>query len=128
MRTLALDQASRITGWAVFDDGELYNYGKFTATQTDVGDRLHFIRKEVLGLIDKFDIEEVVFEDIQLQNNVVNNVATFKALAEVFGVLHELFVDLKMPRTAVLSTVWKSSLGIKGKTVRLRRKRLKTGL
>ena len=115
MRTLALDQASRITGWAVFDDGELYNYGKFTATQTDVGDRLHFIRKEVLGLIDKFDIEEVVFEDIQLQNNVVNNVATFKALAEVFGVLHELFVDLKMPRTAVLSTVWKSSLGIKGK-------------
>lgn len=115
MRTLALDQASRITGWAVFDDGELYNYGKFTATQTDVGDRLHFIRKEVLGLIDKFDVEEVVFEDIQLQNNVVNNVATFKALAEVFGVLHELFVDLKMPRTAVLSTVWKSSLGIKGK-------------
>lgn len=115
MRTLALDQASRITGWAIFDDGELYNYGKFTATQTDVGDRLHFIRKEVLGLIDKFDIEEVVFEDIQLQNNVVNNVATFKALAEVFGVLHELFVDLKMPRTAVLSTVWKSSLGIKGK-------------
>ena len=115
MRTLALDQASRITGWAVFDNGELYNYGKFTATQTDVGDRLHFIRKEVLGLIDKFNIEEVVFEDIQLQNNVVNNVATFKALAEVFGVLHELFVDLKMPRTAVLSSVWKSSLGIKGK-------------
>ena len=60
-------------------------------------------------------LEEVVFEDIQLQNNVMNNVATFKALAEVFGVLHELFVDLKMPRTAVLSTVWKSSLGIKGK-------------
>ena len=55
------------------------------------------------------------FEDIQLQNNVMNNVATFKALAEVFGVLYELFVELKMPRTAVLSTVWKSSLGIKGK-------------
>ena len=110
-----MDQASRVTGWAVFDDGELYNYGKFSATQTDVGDRLHFIRKEVIGLIEKFDIDEVVFEDIQLQNNVVNNVATFKALAEVFGVLHELFVEMKMPRTAVLSTVWKSSLGIKGK-------------
>lgn len=115
MRVLALDQASRISGWAVFEDGELYNYGKFSATQADVGDRLYFIRKEVIGLIDKFDIDEVVFEDIQLQNNVVNNVQTFKALAEVFGVLHELFVELKMPRTAVLSTVWKSSLGIKGK-------------
>lgn len=115
MRVLALDQASRTSGWAVFDDGELFNYGKFSATQTDVGDRLHYIRKEVIGLIDKFDIDEVVFEDIQLQGNVANNVQTFKALAEVFGVLHELFVELKMPRTAVLSTVWKSTLGIKGK-------------
>lgn len=115
MRLLALDQASRVSGWAVFEDGELYNYGKFSATQTDVGDRLHYIRKEVLSLINKFDIDEVVFEDIQLQGNVANNVATFKALAEVFGVLHELFVELKLPRTAVLSTVWKSTLGIKGK-------------
>lgn len=115
MRVLALDQASRTSGWAVFDDGELFNYGKFSATQADVGDRLYYIRKEVIGLIDKFDIDEVVFEDIQLQGNVANNVQTFKALAEVFGVLHELFVELKMPRTAVLSTVWKSTLGIKGK-------------
>ena len=26
-----------------------------------------------------------------------------------------MFVELKMPRTAVLSTVWKSTLGIKGR-------------
>ena len=115
MRVLALDQASRTSGWAVFDDGKLVTYGKFTADQADVGDRLHFIRMRVSWLIDDYDIDEVVFEDIQLQGNVANNVATFKALAEVFGVLYELFVMLKMPRTAVLSTVWKSTLGIKGK-------------
>lgn len=115
MRVLALDQASRTSGWAVFDDGKLVTYGKFTADQADVGDRLHFIRMKVSQLIDNYDIDEVVFEDIQLQGNVANNVATFKALAEVFGVLYELFVMLKMPRTAVLSTVWKSTLGIKGK-------------
>ena len=115
MRVLALDQASRTSGWAVFDDGKLVTYGKFTTDQADVGDRLHFIRMRVSKLIDDYDIDEVVFEDIQLQGNVANNVATFKALAEVFGVLYELFVMLKMPRTAVLSTVWKSTLGIKGK-------------
>jgi Holliday junction resolvasome RuvABC endonuclease subunit len=115
MRVLALDQASRTSGWAVFDDGKLVTYGKFTADQADVGDRLHFIRMRVSWLIDDYDIDEVVFEDIQLQGNVANNVATIKALAEVFGVLYELFVMLKIPRTAVLSTVWKSTLGIKGK-------------
>ena len=115
MRVLALDQASRTSGWAVFENGKLVTFGKFTADHSDVGDRLHFIRKQVLGLIDTHNIDEVVFEDIQLQGNVANNVQTFKALAEVFGVLYELFVELKMPRTAVLSTVWKSTLGIKGK-------------
>lgn len=115
MRVLALDQASRTSGWSVFDDGKLLEYGKFTADQTDIGDRLYYIRKQVINLIDKYKIDEVVFEDIQLQGNVANNIATFKALAEVFGVLYELFTEIKMPRTAVLSTVWKSTLGIKGK-------------
>lgn len=114
MKVLALDQASRTSGWAVYDNGELYKYGKFTAIHNDVGDRLYYIRKQVIKLIEEFEINEVVFEDIQLQDNKVNNVATFKALAEVFGVLHELFVELKIPNEAVLSTVWKSKLGIKG--------------
>ena len=114
MRVLALDQASRVTGWAVYEDGKLYTFGKFSATQSDIGDRLLYIRKEVIKLIDEYDIDEAVFEDIQLQDNKINNVATFKTLAEVFGVIHELFVELKIPREAVLSTVWKSKLGIKG--------------
>ena len=115
MRVLALDQASRTSGWAVFEDGKLVTFGKFTADHSDVGDRLYYIRTKVNSLISEYDIDEVVFEDIQLQGNVANNVQTFKALAEVFGVLYELFVELKMPRTAVLSTVWKSTLGIKGR-------------
>ena len=115
MRLLALDQASRTSGWAVFEDGKLVTFGKFTADHSDVGDRLHYIKTQVINLIDNYDIDEVVFEDIQLQGNVANNVQTFKALAEVFGVLYELFVSLRMPRTAVLSAVWKSTLGIKGK-------------
>ena len=114
MRVLALDQASRTSGWAVYDNGKLFEYGKFTTSYTDVGERLYYIRNQVIQLIEEYEIDEVVFEDIQLQDNKINNVATFKALAEVFGVLHELFVEMRIPREAVLSTVWKSKLGIKG--------------
>ena len=46
----------------------------------------------------------------------VNNVQTFKALAEVFGVLYELCIDISVPVGAVLAGTWKSTLGIKGKT------------
>ena len=73
------------------------------------------IDPEVQKLIDKFEIDEIVFEDIQLQTNVGNNVKTFKILAEVFGIIYELATELKIKNTAVLSGVWKSALGIKGK-------------
>lgn len=35
-------------------------------------------------------------------------------LAMVFGVIYELAIELQLPREAVLATVWKSKLGIKG--------------
>ena len=50
-----------------------------------------------------------------MQSNVVNNVQTFKVLAEVFGVISELLVEMKIPQSAVLASSWKSALGIKGR-------------
>ena len=114
-KLLALDQASRITGYAIFDGDKLIHYGKITANSDDVGDRLVYIRNEVNKLIDEYSINEIVLEDIQLQNNVVNNVQTFKTLAEVFGVLYELAAERKIKNSAVLASSWKSTLGIKGR-------------
>ena len=115
-KLLALDQSSRITGWAFFDNGKLVKYGKFEyGSEVPIADRLYKIRKKVLELIKEYDITEAVLEDIQMQNNVVNNVQTFKTLAEVFGVLSELFIELKIPQSAVLASTWKSGLGIRGK-------------
>ena len=115
MRLLALDQASRTSGYSIFEDGKLIHHGKFTFTDTDFGVRLFKIRNQVESIIQEYKIDEVIFEDIQLQNNRVNNVETFKKLAEVYGVIDELLTELKLPHDAVISTVWKSALGIKGK-------------
>lgn len=114
-KLLALDQSSRITGWAVFDNNQLEAYGKIVYdSSTPIEERLHGLRERVKNLIDKYQIEEVILEDIQLQNNVINNVQTFKTLAEVYGVLSELCVELKLPQSAVLASAWKHTLGIKG--------------
>ena len=115
-KLLALDQSSKTSGYAVFYDKELKYYGHFTFEDDDLGDRLYKIRKKVNELIEKYEINEVVFEDIQLQNNVGNNVKTFKVLAEVFGIIYELATELKLPHREVLAATWKSTLNIKGKT------------
>ena len=115
-KLLALDQSSRTTGYAIFENGKLLTYGKFTVSDDKTEDRLFKIREKIKNIIQENEITEVAMEDIQLQGNVVNNVQTFKTLAEVFGVVSELLVELKIPQTAVLSSSWKSTLNIKGRT------------
>lgn len=113
---LAIDQASVTSGYAIFKDGELVNYGKFTFDDEIIAERLVKIRKKIIELIEEFDINEVAFEDIQMQGNVTNNVQTFKVLAEVFGVVSETLQERKMKYTVVMAGTWKSTLGIKGRT------------
>ena len=113
---LALDQSSRISGYAIFQEGKLIKWGKIVVEDNDIGLRLVKIRKEVENLITTYNINEVIIEDIQLQGNVTNNVQTFKTLAEVFGVIYELVTELNIKNSAVLASYWKSTLWIKGKT------------
>ena len=111
---LALDQASKTTGWAIYTDGKLTAWDKFTFEDEDFGKRLLKIRNQVIKLIQQYEVTEVAIEDIQLQNSIGNNVVTYRALAEVRGVLEELFTEMKIPYQIVFSGTWKSTLGIKG--------------
>lgn len=65
--------------------------GTFTLSDSRFGDRLVAFRTKVLELISQYKVTEAAMEDIQLQSNV--NPATYKALAEVFGVLEEVFSE-----------------------------------
>ena len=64
---LALDQSSHVTGYAVFLDGKPHIISHFEAPGEDLGDRLEWIRNKIISLIKEYNIDEVVFEDIQLK-------------------------------------------------------------
>lgn len=114
MRLLALDQSSHITGWAIFEDGDLVDCGKFEVSG-ETGQRLVQVKEEVVSLVENNQINKVIFENIQLQNNVVNNVNTFKVLSMIFGVIMEQLEEENIPYEVIGSSTWKSALGIKGK-------------
>ncbi len=114
-KLLSLDQSSHITGYAIFDGDKLIAYDKFTFDSIDNIDvRLVKIRNKVQELLDQYSIDEVIFEDIQLQNNVANNVQTFKILAEVYGIIAELLEERKIPHSTVFASSWKTTLKIEG--------------
>jgi Holliday junction resolvasome RuvABC endonuclease subunit len=64
MKVLAFDQASRTSGYSVFEDGKLITYGKFTYDDDDFGVRLMHIRNKVISLIDTHNPDKIAFEDI----------------------------------------------------------------
>ena len=111
---LALDQASRTSGWSVFQQNELVASGTFTYDDDDFSLRLVKIRNKVIALIETYNIDKILLEDIQLQGQT-NNVTTYKALAEVLGVLEELARERNISHELVHSQSWKSTLGIKGR-------------
>lgn len=79
-KILCLDQSMRSTGWAIFEDGELWKWGTFTIpAHKPIEQRLQMIISELNNIITNFPIREVFFEDIQKQANI----ETYKKLAFV---------------------------------------------
>ena len=111
---LALDQASRTSGYAIFQEDNLIVSGTFTYDDDDFSLRLVKIRNKVISLIEQYNINKILLEDIQLQGQT-NNVETYRKLAEVRGVLSELACEMKIPHEIIHSQTWKSTLGIKGR-------------
>lgn len=79
-RTLALDQASRVTGWAIYDNKNLVTSGHFSiAANKTMGQRLDTFCFKLMDLINKYNVEKVYYEGIQYQNNI----ETYKKLAMI---------------------------------------------
>ena len=114
MTILAFDQATRTSGYSVYEDQKLIAHGTFTFTDNNLGMRLWKIRQKVEELYNKYLPDKIVYEDIQLQQGAVNNVVTFKSLAEVFGIIYEYATELGVDNEAILSGVWRKGLGIVG--------------
>lgn len=111
---LALDQATRTTGWSVFQEDQLVASGTFTFEDDDFALRLVKIRNKVISLTEQYNINKILLEDIQLQGQT-NNVETYRKLAEVRGVLCELAREMNIPHEIIHSQTWKSVLDIKGR-------------
>lgn len=81
MRLLALDQASRVTGVAIFDDDELVKYGTFEIkSNQELGKRLTQFLENLDKLYAAYHFDAIAYEDIQLQ---MGNVETYKKLAYI---------------------------------------------
>lgn len=115
IRVIGLDQATKISGYSVFDGKELIDYGVFSAPEDKKEiERDNIIRQWLINLITNFKPDIVVLEGIQYQKMI--GVETLITLARLQGVLLITAYDMGAdPRIAHTAT-WRNYNGVKGKT------------
>ena len=108
MIILALDQSTRISGWSIFENKELKDFGHWTETSDSIGKRILNISNHIKDLINKYDPDLVVFENIQLQNRNIG-VDTFQKLAWVQGAIISVLEEWDVEYKIIYASEWRKS-------------------
>ena len=119
-RTLALDQATQLAGWSIFDDTELVAYGKIHLTQIDAIERISQLRQWLINMLINWNPDLVAIEDIQLQSFSINgkqkeSVTTYKVLAQLQGALLVTLFEKNTPYLVAHVSSWRSHCHITAK-------------
>lgn len=116
-RVLAFDQATHVSGWAVFDGKHLIKSGIFETDENDEMTRDTQIRDWVVSLVKMWEPDLVGLEDIQLQKTDGNiNVVTYKILAHLQGILMQTLHEMKIEYKLCPCNTWRNHCGVKGRT------------
>lgn len=111
---LALDQATNVSGYAIYKEGKLEKHGKVKFEGTTI-ERISQVRNWLEQMITALTLDgselEIAIEGIQLQKDV----ETFKILAWLQGVLLVLCYEKNIKTSVYFSTSWKATCGVKGK-------------
>ena len=113
-RLLALDQATRITGWALFSDGELLRFGAFESNLDNEIERDNEIKNWLINVIENWHIDFVALEGIQYEEKF--GITTFSTLARLQGILMSQLTEQGIPYTICHTATWRNFCGVKGKT------------
>ena len=112
MMILALDLSTRSTGWAIFENQKLIDYGCITATSTNVLNRINKITKELKEICNKYKPDDIIVEEV-LPEDVKHNQTVFKALVYLQASVALLMNEYDKKLNFYVSSEWRKKCGIR---------------
>ena len=110
-RIVALDAATNITGFSVYDNNVLVNYGIYK-TDPDLNStaRINQVKRWLISIIKEWQPDFVGIENIQLQTFGHNNyqVETYRVLANLQGVLLDTLFENSIDSDLVSVNSWRN--------------------
>lgn len=112
MKILALDQSTKHTGWALWINNQLTDYGVIDAPdELSPYERMKYMGDCIAKIIDKRNPKFIVIEQVQFQRNY----KTYSQLSQLQGVLFHILFERGKEFTLVEPTKWRAYVGIKGR-------------
>lgn len=121
MIILAIDASSKSSGWSVFEDNKLIEYGCITASSTDLIKRIQKMIEGFDSILSKYKVNKIVLEEVRPDTGYNSNTNVWKALtwlqAAIAFLVHEKYSQTKIEY--IYPSSWRSKIGIKtGKGVK----------
>lgn len=115
-RVLALDAATKITGYSIYDNNVLVSYGTYHANEDlEATDRINEIKHWLEAALKAWEPDFVGIENIQLQsfgNNGKYQVEMYRVLANLQGVLVDTLFENKIDHKLAYSSEWRQYCGV----------------
>ena len=112
MKILALDQATKITGWSIFEDNQPTAYGTLEVDEKgDAISRMEAMCHEIDGVLDLYAPQFVVLEGVQYQKNQM----VYSQLSQMQGCIFKSLFHRQLPFRIIEPSAWKSHVGIIGR-------------
>lgn len=109
MRVLSMDQSTRVSGWAYFENSEYVESGIVDMSKSKLAthERSFEMAKALWKIIKKYNPDCLVIEDTQQQNNVktVITLARLQGMIIGYAEAHKVKVHILLP------SQWRSALG-----------------
>lgn len=114
MIILSLDLSTKSSGWAVFKEEELIDYGCITSASTDLIKRIHIMTNGIKEVLNKYKIEKIVLEEVRPDVGS-SNLQTHRALmwlqAATAIMVHDDFNKIQIEY--IYPSSWRAACGIK---------------
>jgi crossover junction endodeoxyribonuclease RuvC len=108
---LCLDQATKISGFSLFENKKLITYGILEVYDKNPIERMKLMNDEIIVIVERYKPDFIVFENVQFQNNY----GTFQQLSQLQGIIMAYLFKTNIGFQMVEPSAWRSFSGIKGR-------------
>ena len=114
MNILAIDASTKSSGWAVYKENNLSDYGCITSSSADLFKRIHIMVDSIQEIVKNNNISKVILEEVRPENGL-SNIKTHKALMFLQGAIAMMLHD-NYPKIIIeylYPSEWRKSCKIK---------------